>query len=307
MSRSAVTLAPYWRLARPFTLLVPGLGMLSGAVVAAAAHPGGAAALPLTPWLAGRIARGVLMAMVLNAASNTLNQICDRDLDAVNKPTRPLPSGALDVPDAARAAVVLYGAALALAWSLGWETGLYATIAALLTYVYSAPPLRTKRHPILANVTIALPRGTLLKMAGWSLARPALASAEAWAIGLVFGAFLLGATSSKDFADVEGDRRFGCVTLPVRYGLRGAAERIAPFFVVPFLGFPLGAITGVLTGNHVLLTALGLVLALWGAHVARLLLREPHALATDANHASWRHMYLMVLAAQIGIMAAYLL
>jgi 4-hydroxybenzoate polyprenyltransferase len=281
--------------------------MLSGAVVAAAAHPGGAPALAWSPALAVRVAGGVLMAMLLNAASNALNQIYDLELDRINKPDRPLPSGEVMARDALRASLALYGVALSLAWVLGWETGLYATAAAVLTYLYSVPPVRTKRHPILANVTIALPRGTLLKMAGWSLARPSLLSTEAWTIGAIFGLFLLGATSSKDFADVEGDRAHGCATLPVRYGLQGAARIIAPFFVVPFLGFPLGAALGVLTGNRVLLSALGVALAVWGAYVASLLVREPYALALDANHVSWRHMYLMVVAAQVGVMAAYLL
>lgn len=294
-----------WELTRPFTLLVPGLGMISGAVVAACAHPGGAPSLAFTPNLIARIAGGTAMAMLLNAASNALNQIYDLPLDRINKPHRPLPAGTLRIADAARASAVLYACALAVAWLLGWETGLYATIAAVCTYIYSAPPLRTKRHWLWANVTIALPRGTLLKMAGWSLVRPAMATPEAWAIGGIFGLFLLGATSSKDFADMAGDQAHGCVTLPVRFGARGAAWRIAPFFVVPFLGFTLGAQTGVLTGDLRWLTGLGLGLALWGAWTARLLLIAPERLATDANHPSWRHMYLMVVAAQVGVLVAY--
>ncbi len=295
-----------WDLVRPFTLLVPGLGMVSGAVVAACAHPGDEAALAWTPQLILRIALGTLMAMLLNGASNALNQIYDLPLDRINKPLRPLPAGTLTIGDAARVSGLLYLLALGCAWSLGWETGLYASVAALCTYIYSAPPWRTKRHWLWANVTIALPRGTLLKMAGWSLARPAMGTAEAWAIGGIFGLFLLGATSSKDFADMAGDRAHGCVTLPVRFGARGAAWRIAPFFVVPFLGFVAGAYAGILTGDPRWLIGLGFGLAAWGAWTARSLLVAPDSLATDANHPSWRNMYLMVVAAQVGVMVAYL-
>ena len=295
-----------WELARPFTLLVPGLGMISGAVVAASAHPGGAPMIAWTSVVVLRIAAGTLMAMLLNGASNALNQIYDLPLDRINKPHRPLPTGALTIADAARLSAALYVAALAVAWALGWETGLYATIAAVCTYIYSAPPLRTKRHWLWANVTIALPRGTLLKMAGWSLVRPAMRTPEAWAIGAIFGLFLLGATSSKDFADVAGDRQHGCVTLPIRFGARGAARRMAPFFIVPFLGFVVGAQTGVLTGDPRWLTGLGVGLALWGAWTARSLMVAPDRLALDANHPSWRHMYLMVVTAQVGVLVAYL-
>ena len=73
---------------------------------------------------------------------------------------------------------------------------------------------RTKRLGVWANVTIAIPRGTLLKVAGWTLVASAF-SAEPWAIGGLFGLFLLGAASTKDFSDADGDRAGGCETLPV--------------------------------------------------------------------------------------------
>ena len=83
-------------------------------------------------------------------------------------------------------------------------------------------------------MTIAIPRGCLLKVAGWTLVASAF-SAEPWAIGSIFGLFLLGATSTKDFSDAEGDRAGGCVTLPVKYGNRSAVAIISPFFVLPWL------------------------------------------------------------------------
>jgi hypothetical protein len=62
-----------------------------------------------------------------------------------------------------------------------------------------------------------------------------------------------------------------------------------------------------LTGNRALLTALGLLLAAWGAHAARLLLRNPDELAFTENHPAWTHMYLLLMAAQIGFAVAYAL
>ena len=78
--------------------------------------------------------------------------------------------------------------------------------------------LWTKRHGIWANITIAIPRGVLLKVAGWSTVKTIL-GLEPWYIGAIFGLFLLGAASTKDFADIEGDRAGGCRTLPI--ALRG--------------------------------------------------------------------------------------
>ena len=79
---------------------------------------------------------------------------------------------------------------------------------------------------------------------------------EPWFIGAIFGLFLLGASTTKDFADMEGDARGGCRTLPIVYGVRRAAWMISPSFVVPFLMISAGAFAGILTGNPILLHGL---------------------------------------------------
>ena len=81
---------------------------------------------------------------------------------------------------------------------------------------------------------------------------------------------------------------------------------ISPFFIFPWLLLPLGVRIGVLTGNPTFLTILGGVLALWGAYTVWLIVRNPDELTATENHPSWRHMYLMMMAAQVGFAAAYL-
>ena len=165
---------------------------------------------------------------------------------------------------------------------------------------------RTKRLGIWANVTIAIPRGVLLKVAGWSSVKT-IVGAEPWYIGAIFGLFLLGASTTKDFADMEGDARGGCRTLPIIYGVRRAAWMISPSFVVPFLMISIGRWTGVLTGNFLLLQALAVAMTAYGLYVCYLMLRRPEDLAVEENHVSWAHMYRMMFVAQIGFALAYLL
>src|SRR4249920_1532349 len=90
-------LAHYVDFARPFTLLPPALGVVSGAVTAWGAH---GTRIPLTASLLLPVLWGALMAGVLNAASNAINQIYDLDIDRVNKPKRPLPAGTLGLAEA---------------------------------------------------------------------------------------------------------------------------------------------------------------------------------------------------------------
>ncbi len=292
----------YWEFSRPFTLVAPAMGIISGSIAGLGAEP----PLPVTRVLVFNLVLGALMAAVLNAASNTLNQIYDLDVDRVNKPKRPLPSGRISLGEAQAVTFIFFLLALVLAWVVGRQCFILAAAATAFTIAYSMPPLRTKARGVWANITIAVPRGTLLKVAGWACVRSVMAF-EPWFIGLIFGLFLLGASTTKDFADIPGDRAGGCRTLPILYGVRKTAWMISPFFVFPFLLMPIGSMLGILTGNSIALRVLGLGLSGWGAYVVYLILRDPDALASTENHPSWTHMYLMMVAAQVGFAVAYIL
>jgi 4-hydroxybenzoate polyprenyltransferase len=296
----------YLEFARPFTLFAPALGMASGGATAIGAAPRES----WSWWLVIYPLLGALMAAALNAASNGLNQIYDFEIDAVNKPKRPLPSGRLSRRDAWVFTWVAFAAAWLLAWAVapgGRHECFWIVVAAtLITTLYSVPPFRTKRLGIWANLTVAVPRGTLLKVAGWSSVKT-VTGVEPWFIGMIFGLFLLGATTTKDFADMEGDARGGCRTLPIQFGVTRAAWMISPSFVLPFLMIPVGAWTGILTGRFWLLQALGAVMTAYGIYVCYLMLRRPEELAVEENHVSWAHMYRMMFVAQVGFALAYLL
>jgi 4-hydroxybenzoate polyprenyltransferase len=313
----------YLTLARPFTLLPPLLGIVSGAVCAWGSAHNPDPSRTLTSWVILTVVLGSVCAAFLNAANNSLNQIYDLEIDRINKPKRPLVTGEIPIRNAWVFTWIMYALGLIPTWLVvvypftTWSQKFHAPISAhecffiyfiafISTFVYSVPALgRTKAHPFGANITIAIPRGCLLKVAGWTMVARATV-AEPWFIGSVFMLFLLGAASTKDFSDIEGDRAGSCRTLPIVYGVRRAAWMIAPFFIFPWLLMPLGAQTGILTGNRNLLTIFGFALAVWGAYVVYLIVRNPDELTATENHPSWRHMYLMMMFAQVAFGAAYL-
>ena len=296
----------YVELARPFTLIAPALGFFSGAVTAIGARPPEVWSWDLlVPPLIGSA-----MALVFNAGNNALNQIYDLEIDRVNKGKRPLPSGRLSIAEAWWFVGLTYALTLWLAWLVApggrHECFWIVAVAIIATYIYSVPPLRTKQRGWWANITIALPRGVLLKVAGWSSVKTVV-GVEPWFIGTIFGLFLLGASTTKDFADMEGDRLGGCRTLPILYGVRRAAWMISPSFVLPFLLINIGTFAGILTGHAILLHALGVVMTAYGLYVCYLMLKRPEDLAVEENHVSWAHMYRMMFVAQIGFALAYVL
>jgi geranylgeranylglycerol-phosphate geranylgeranyltransferase len=320
------------KLTRPFTLLPPLFGILSGAICAFGSAHNPDPSRAVTGSVVLVVALGSLCASLLNAASNVLNQITDLELDRINKPDRPLCTGEASIGAAWALTWVLYVLAFLPTWWIvvppvdGFLARALAPLGThecfflfgggfLSTLVYSLPAFgRTKRYGMWANVTIAIPRGCLLKVAGWTMVASSR-TLEPWVIGSIFGLFLLGAASTKDFSDVEGDRAGGCRTLPILHGNRKAVRIISPFFVLPwvllavlaFVPDPFAAVPGqrLLTGNSTLLALLGVALAAWGVYTVRLLSRNPEELSTTENHPSWTHMYLMMMAAQVGFAVAY--
>lgn len=278
----------YLELIRPFTLIAPIVGFLSGAIIASRAIPNIYCFV------------GALSAAILNAASNVNNQYFDLEIDKLNKPFRPLPSGRISKKKTIIFAFILYFSALILSWLINLQLFFIVLITAIITFFYSAPPVRTKKYPFISNIFIALPRGMFLIVAGWSTAKP-IFNIEPWFIGLIFALYLMGAATTKDFSDIKGDNQFGIKTLPVLYGPEKAAKMISPFLYIPFMLIPLGVIAKIIRLTTLPLT----LLAIWGLYTAKLITQRPQELTLEKNHISWKHMYFMLIVGQIGFAIAY--
>src|SRR5688572_21811411 len=159
----------YSDLARPFTLLPPLLGIISGAVCAFGSAHNPDPERALTVAVLASVALGSLCASFLNAASNAINQITDLEIDRVNKPGRPLVTGALTVSEAWRFTWIFYLLAIVPTWwvvvypyttwgakfaaPLRYHETFFLYLAGMLfTFIYSVPALgRTKARGMLAN------------------------------------------------------------------------------------------------------------------------------------------------------------
>ncbi len=325
-----------WQLIRPFTCLAPALGVLSGtaAALGAVARRRGVAVEdildhfevlgrlddPERGW-ASAVALGVLSAVALNIYSNVLNQVCDLDIDKMAKPDRPLVTGAVSRGGAI--SIALAGLFASLTWAMGArpphtqsvEFLVCVVLAALLTTAYSLPPIRLKRIGLAANLTIAAARGLLLKVAGWACLFVSFTpvedrkwfDSEPWLIGGIFFLFVLGAVTTKDFADAQADQACGVRSLPVIWGNRKAAWFAAVFLTLPWLLFPVFQALGLLHASLNRMLALGMLLCAYGAWTGWLLIRDPERLGAERNHPAWTHMYILMMLAQVGLAVAYLL
>jgi 4-hydroxybenzoate polyprenyltransferase len=287
-------IAAYIELIRPFTLLAPLFGGLGGALLALIHQD-------FSGFEWGTLIFGVATLMMLNAASNCLNAAYDAHIDAINKPYRPIPRGLVTREEASSLALLIYFFAFFRAILISLQFWAIVTLITLVTIYYSMPPVRLKKRLWISNITIAFGRGGLGFLAAWTIFGDPM-DPMPWVIGGILFIFLVGATTSKDFTDLEGDRKYGMRTLPVVYGPRKAALITTPFFVAPLLLIPIGVLRGYLIEEANYLMAL----SVWGVYVMYML--QGHAMDKDPNFENspvWKHMYLMLFALQLGFALVY--
>jgi 4-hydroxybenzoate polyprenyltransferase/tetratricopeptide (TPR) repeat protein len=167
-------------------------------------------------------------------ASVAINDLFDEEGDRISEKERPLVSGTLERRDLVGQAAVFSLAALLFALNVKYQTFLFVVLALIVSFAYSAPPLRLKRFPLVSSLTLGLVSLTAC-LVGFSVyaeerALSLFPSPLAWVIVLSFG---LG-FAAKDLKDIDGDRATGVWTLPVLLG--PSAGRVAAAVLV-FLGY----------------------------------------------------------------------
>ncbi len=180
---------------------------------------------------------GVLLAgPVVCGMSQAANDWCDRHVDAINEPDRPIPSGRMPGRWGLWIAVAMSGFALLLAIPLGpWGFG--ATMVAVAgAWAYSAEPIRLKRSGWWGPGLVGLCYEGLPWFTG---AAVLLATGPTWQITLVALLYSLGAhgiMTLNDFKALEGDRATGINSLPVTLGPERAARLAAWVMAIPQIG-----------------------------------------------------------------------
>jgi len=160
--------------------------------------------------------------------TQTLNEFYDRNIDAINEPYRPIPSGAIALNQVVVQIVVLLVAGIGLALGLDLAVGheffsitAIALIGAFMAYIYSAPPIKLKQNGWLGNYALGASYIALPWCAGH-----ALFGELTWqvvAVTMFYSLAGLGIAVVNDFKSIEGDRAFGLKSLPVMFGPAKAA------------------------------------------------------------------------------------
>lgn len=171
------------------------------------------------------ILAGVLLAgPLVCGTSQAINDWYDRHVDAINEPHRPIPSGRIPGRWGLYIAVGWTVFSLLVATLLGpWGFGA-ATVGLALAWAYSAPPFRLKRNGWWGNAAVAACYEGLPWFTGAAVMTAARPDWRVIALAALYSVGAHGIMTLNDFKSIEGDRRMGIGSLPVRLGTRNAVR-----------------------------------------------------------------------------------
>ena len=188
----------------------------------------------ITTWslLAGVALTGPLVC----GASQVVNDWYDRDVDALNEPHRPIPSGRVPGNTALWFAMIWTLIAQSWAMMLGTWVAAATFVGLLLAWAYSAPPLRLKLNGWWGNSAVALSYEGLAWVTGAAIVLGgALPSGPVLIIALLYSTGAHGIMTLNDFKSVEGDLKLGIRSLPAQLGRERAARVACLFMLLPQL------------------------------------------------------------------------
>jgi chlorophyll synthase len=179
---------------------------------------------------------GVMLAgPLVCATSQAVNDWYDRDVDAINEPNRPIPSGRIPGRWGFYIACIWTLLSLVVAATLGQWVFAAAVLGLFLAWVYSAPPLRLKQNGWWGNSAVALCYEGLPWFTGAAVMAASLPDWRIIALALLYSIGAHGIMTLNDFKSVEGDRRMGVASLPVQLGVDEAARFACVVMAAPQL------------------------------------------------------------------------
>ncbi|ALV05512.1 chlorophyll synthase ChlG [Roseateles depolymerans] len=181
------------------------------------------------------IVAGVLLAgPFVCATSQAVNDWFDREVDAINEPQRPIPSGRMPGHWGLYIAVLWTLLSLLLAWQIGVVGFIAAALGLLLAWAYSAPPLRLKRNGWWGNAACGLCYEGLAWITGAAvMAMGQWPDGRSLSLALLYSLGAHGIMTLNDFKSIPGDRQMGIRSLPVMLGAPRAAQVACAVMALP--------------------------------------------------------------------------
>lgn len=172
-------------------------------------------------------------ASLVMASGNIINDIQDIDIDKINKPLRPLPSGKITIKEAYSLYILFIAISITISSLINEIALLIVLVSIPLLFIYSN---YLKQIPLLGNITVAFLTGLVFIFGG-----VVVENSTAAIIPAIF-AFMINLIREivKDMEDVDGDTKAGVITFPVKFGFQKSKNiiLIINIFLLLFTIYP---------------------------------------------------------------------
>ena len=174
----------------------------------------------------------ILAVFFETAAGNVINDYYDYEIDLINKPERPIPSGRISLKSGKYFSYLLFLAGTICGFIISiitnnWIPFLIVIIADIVLYLYA---YKLKSTPLIGNLTVGFMTCFGFVFGGFSINNPEIIITS---INLGFFAFVMTTAREivKDIEDLKGDKSAGAKTLPILIGEKKPAI-IASFLII---------------------------------------------------------------------------
>lgn len=198
-----------YRVSRPLTSLSGALAVVLGGYVAGTGE-----------WF--NVALAVIVTLMGSASANAWNDYLDIEIDKVNQPNRPLPSGQVSPELVKRYSFVLAALSVLVAAFINPAAFAIALVANILLFIYS---WKLKSTVLIGNLIVALVSASSAVFGGVAAGNP---RPTIWLFLIIFVA-ILGREVLKTLADYDGDLSESVRTISTVWGKRAAR---AVFYVL---------------------------------------------------------------------------
>jgi geranylgeranylglycerol-phosphate geranylgeranyltransferase len=180
----------------------------------------------------------------ITSAGFAINDYFDRESDAVIKPKRPIPSGALSLKQVVAISGVLFAIGLIMASYINWLSFTIIAADSILLLIYST--LVKRKSGFAANVLVGILTGTAFMYGEATITIPPTVSLISLSLyPIAFGT--IGGNVLRDVLSLDGDSKIGYPTLPQKIGISNSVKVAALFFTLTGLLAPLPYFIGKFT------------------------------------------------------------
>ncbi len=214
---------------------------------------------------------GMIATFLALGGGNAINDVFDVNIDLINKPTRPIPSGRIKLKSAKIYSLGLLALAVIVGGIISFMVNNIGPViivfgACILEYFYAR---NLKSTVLIGNISVGILTG-LCFLFGGVIIGSKNGDINLIITSLILAFFALLMTTAreivKDTEDIEGDKKEGAKTFPIVYGEKASSYLAASLIIIDTILCPLLYVYHIFTVTYLVIVIVAMVLFFYSAY-----------------------------------------